>query len=158
MGTDELPYLYVSEKYGLSGRPDFVLEIGRTADPGDLKTGRTPKGPLFSHILQVAAYCLLIARTSGKTPSVRSAEVRGAWSMRSSSTRSCESILLDKLEEMREHDEERRGAPQSQPPGQVRQLLPPGRPARNAGCDHSTVTLLARFLGLSMEQPLFLAT
>jgi CRISPR-associated exonuclease Cas4 len=36
--------------------------------PVEEKTGRTPKGPLFSHILQVAAYCLLIEDSTGKAP------------------------------------------------------------------------------------------
>ena len=67
VGTDD-SQLYLSERYGLSGRPDFVLEIDGQLIPGDLKTGRTPKGPLFSHILQVATYCLLIAESSGKRP------------------------------------------------------------------------------------------
>jgi len=54
------PRLLRSELHGLQGRPDFILEVEGEAVPVELKTGRTPKGPLFSHILQVAAYCLLL--------------------------------------------------------------------------------------------------
>src|SRR2546428_13842056 len=36
--------------------------------PVELKTGRVPRGPLFSHILQVAAYCVLLEEESGKAP------------------------------------------------------------------------------------------
>ncbi len=49
-----------SDRYGLQGRPDFILQVEGEVVPVELKSGRTPKGPLFSHILQVAAYCLLL--------------------------------------------------------------------------------------------------
>jgi CRISPR-associated exonuclease Cas4 len=62
------PDLLVSEAYGLRGRPDFVIAEGDHLIPVEVKTGRTPRGPLFSHILQLAAYCLLIEETSGKAP------------------------------------------------------------------------------------------
>ncbi len=60
--------LFKSEKYGLSGRPDYVIKVNENLIPVEEKTGRTPRGPLFSHILQVAAYCLLIEETSGMAP------------------------------------------------------------------------------------------
>ncbi len=49
-----------SEKYGLSGRPDYILEVGDELVPVELKTGRVPRGPLFSHVIQVSAYCMLV--------------------------------------------------------------------------------------------------
>jgi CRISPR-associated exonuclease Cas4 len=99
VGTENSP-IYMSEKYGLSGRPDFVLEIGGQLVPGDLKTGRTPKGPLFSHILQVAAYCLLISEDSGKRPPYGLLRYEG-MEHEIEFTAELESILLGKLEEMR---------------------------------------------------------
>jgi CRISPR-associated exonuclease Cas4 len=57
-----------SEKYGLTGRPDYVIKMDDKIIPVEEKKGRTPKGPLFSHILQIAAYCLLIEEETGKTP------------------------------------------------------------------------------------------
>lgn len=60
--------VFKSERYGLSGRPDYVIKVNENLIPVEEKTGRTPRGPLFSHILQVAAYCLLIEETSGKAP------------------------------------------------------------------------------------------
>ena len=60
--------VFKSDKYGLSGRPDYVIKIENNLIPVEEKTGRTPQGPLFSHILQVAAYCLLIEETEGKAP------------------------------------------------------------------------------------------
>ncbi len=64
----EKPKLFVSKRYGLSGRPDAVLLEGETHIPVEVKTGRTPRGPLFSHILQIAAYCLLLEEEYGKPP------------------------------------------------------------------------------------------
>ena len=63
------PKLFVSEKYRLSGRPDFVLLIEDEHIPVELKTGRVPRGPLFSHILQVATYCILMEEEFGNPPS-----------------------------------------------------------------------------------------
>ena len=54
------PSMLRSENLGLQGRPDYILEIEGEMVPVELKSGRTPKGPLFSHILQVAAYCILL--------------------------------------------------------------------------------------------------
>ena len=62
------PELLVSDRYGLRGRPDYVIAEGDTLIPVELKTGRTPRGPLFSHILQLAAYCLLVEERYGKAP------------------------------------------------------------------------------------------
>ncbi len=60
VGNDEAP-IYRSERYCLSGKPDYVLQEGGELVPVEMKSGRMPKGPLFSHILQVAAYCLLLS-------------------------------------------------------------------------------------------------
>lgn len=99
VGTDSSP-LYCSERYGLTGRPDFVLEIDGDLIPGELKTGRTPRGPLFSHILQVAAYCLLIAESSGKRPPYGLLRY-GREEHEIEFDPELERLLLDKLEEMR---------------------------------------------------------
>jgi len=64
----ENPKLFVSERYGLVGRPDYVLAQGDVHIPVEVKTGRVPRGPLFSHILQVAAYCLLMEEAYGRAP------------------------------------------------------------------------------------------
>jgi CRISPR-associated exonuclease Cas4 len=65
VGNDEAP-IYRSERYSLSGKPDYVLQEGGELVPVEMKSGRTPKGPLFSHIVQVAAYCLLLEDYTGK--------------------------------------------------------------------------------------------
>lgn len=60
--------VFRSEKYGLSGRPDYIIKLDAGLIPVEEKKGRTPRGPLFSHILQVAAYCMLIEEVNGKAP------------------------------------------------------------------------------------------
>lgn len=60
--------VFKSEKYGLTGRPDYIIKMKDQLIPVEEKKGRTPRGPLFSHILQVAAYCLLIEETEGRAP------------------------------------------------------------------------------------------
>jgi CRISPR-associated exonuclease Cas4 len=64
----ERPKVFVSERHGLSGRPDHVVVEGDHHIPVEVKTGRVPRGPLFSHILQVAAYCLLMEEEYGRAP------------------------------------------------------------------------------------------
>jgi len=59
VGTDT-SRLFRSERYGLTGRPDYILEENGELTPVELKSGRQPKGPLFSHIVQLAAYCLIL--------------------------------------------------------------------------------------------------
>jgi len=93
--------LLKSDRYGISGRPDYILETDGEQIPVEVKTGRKPKGPLFSHILQLAAYCLLIEEDTGKRPShgiLRYGEVEYEIEY----TPKLEALLLSKLEEMRE--------------------------------------------------------
>ncbi len=59
---------YKSKTHMISGRPDYVIKLGDHIIPVEVKKGRTPQGPLFSHIIQVAAYCLLIEEATGKAP------------------------------------------------------------------------------------------
>ena len=64
---DEDPALF-SHRLGLVGAPDSVVERDSTFIPVELKTGRAPKGPFFSHVLQVIAYCALVEEKYGKAP------------------------------------------------------------------------------------------
>ncbi len=60
--------IMVSDQYGLRGLPDVVMRVDDDLIPVEVKTGRVPRGPLFSHILQLAAYCLLIEERQGRPP------------------------------------------------------------------------------------------
>ncbi len=57
-----------SRRYGLTGRPDYVVADGADLIPVEVKSARAPARPYTSHVLQLAAYCLLIAETSGRRP------------------------------------------------------------------------------------------
>ena len=94
------PDLLVSEKYGLRGRPDLVIAEGDVLIPVEVKTGRTPRGPLFSHILQVAAYCLLVEETSGRAPPHGIIRYEGA-SHEIEYNADLKALVVGKLEEMR---------------------------------------------------------
>ncbi len=52
--------LLKSKKYGIWGRPDLLIKVGKDYIPVEVKTGRIPKGPLFSHIMQLTAYMVLV--------------------------------------------------------------------------------------------------
>ncbi|MDH3365780.1 MAG: CRISPR-associated protein Cas4 [Thermoplasmata archaeon] len=60
--------VFKSDTHMISGRPDYVIKLGDHLIPVEVKKGRTPQGPLFSHIIQIAAYCLLIEETTGNPP------------------------------------------------------------------------------------------
>lgn len=64
---DEDPALF-SHRLGLVGAPDSIVEREGLFIPVELKTGRAPKGPFFSHVLQVIAYCSLVEEKYGKAP------------------------------------------------------------------------------------------
>jgi CRISPR-associated exonuclease Cas4 len=53
---------------GLTGKPDYLVEQNGRVIPVEVKTGKTPEAPYDSHIFQLAAYCLLVHRTTGKRP------------------------------------------------------------------------------------------
>jgi CRISPR-associated exonuclease Cas4 len=57
-----------SDKYNLAGRPDYILHEDGVRIPVEVKTGRRPRAPFFSHVLQTGAYCLLVEEMYGKSP------------------------------------------------------------------------------------------
>lgn len=57
-----------SRRYGLTGRPDYVVADGADPIPVEVKSARAPARPYASHVLQLAAYCLLVAETFGRRP------------------------------------------------------------------------------------------
>ncbi len=67
IGDDRHPVL-VSKDGSLSGRPDFIVEEGEVPLPVEFKSGRIPSGPLFSHIMQISAYCRLVEDNYRKRP------------------------------------------------------------------------------------------
>lgn len=58
----------VARRYGLTGKPDYIIERGGRQIPVEVKPGRRATQPYQSDLMQLAAYCLLIEETSGQAP------------------------------------------------------------------------------------------
>lgn len=50
----------VSKKHYLIGSPDILIEENGSKVPVEIKTGRAPMKPYFSHIMQLSAYLVLV--------------------------------------------------------------------------------------------------
>jgi CRISPR-associated exonuclease Cas4 len=63
----------ISRRYGLVGKPDYLVAAtpaGQgTPIPVEVKSRRAPVQPLESHVLQLAAYCLILEDLHGAAPS-----------------------------------------------------------------------------------------
>jgi CRISPR-associated exonuclease Cas4 len=58
-----------SHTHRLTGKPDYLVQQGRKIVPVEVKSAHAPGGgPRRSHILQLAAYCLLIEETYRQKP------------------------------------------------------------------------------------------
>ena len=57
-----------SSKYGLVGKPDFILHTKDGLLPLEIKYSEKPKQPYFSHVIQLISYCLLIEEVKGIKP------------------------------------------------------------------------------------------
>lgn len=62
------PQPLYAEKYGLTGKPDYLVETAQGLIPVEVKSSQTPPAPYLGHLLQLAAYCLLVEATTGRTP------------------------------------------------------------------------------------------
>ena len=65
--TKETPLLK-SVNHNLAGRPDYLIKENEIRIPVEVKTGRRPRAPCFSHVLQIGAYCLLSEETFQRKP------------------------------------------------------------------------------------------
>jgi len=57
-----------SKTYQLIGKPDYLVETAAGVIPVEVKSSAAPKIPYLGHLLQLAAYCLLIEETTGQAP------------------------------------------------------------------------------------------
>ncbi len=88
-----------SDKYGIQGRPDLLLKVSDNYIPVEIKTGRIPRGPLFSHIMQLTAYMVLVEENY-KTPPYGILKY-GPQIYRINYEDDLKKILLQKVDEMR---------------------------------------------------------
>ncbi len=60
----------VSFRYGLNGKPDYLVQPAGGLIPVELKSrGCPPSGPHVSEAAQLTAYCVLVEDSLGETPS-----------------------------------------------------------------------------------------
>jgi CRISPR-associated exonuclease Cas4 len=52
----------------LTGKPDYLVDTGDFLVPVEVKSTPAPPAPYDSHILQLAAYCLLVESHYGRRP------------------------------------------------------------------------------------------
>jgi CRISPR-associated exonuclease Cas4 len=57
-----------SRRYHLTGRPDYLVRSPHGVVPVEIKSGAAPEQPYPAHILQLAAYCLLVEEQEGRAP------------------------------------------------------------------------------------------
>ena len=57
-----------SKRYGLVGKPDYLVRQGRAVVPVEVKPRRNAAAPYLSDVLQLAAYCLLVEETYRRAP------------------------------------------------------------------------------------------
>lgn len=61
-----------SHRHRLTGRPDYLVRRrdrqGEVVIPVEVKSGRAPARPYDAHVLQLAAYCLLVEDQEGCAP------------------------------------------------------------------------------------------
>ena len=57
-----------SSRYLLTGKPDYLVDDRRTKIPVEVKSTVCPPSPYRSHVLQLAAYCLLVEEEYGQPP------------------------------------------------------------------------------------------
>lgn len=86
----------------LVGRPDYLLRSADDLVPVEVKSGRTPSRPYDSHVFQLTAYCLLVARLFGQRPSHGILRYPKR-SFKINFTPQLETQLLSILKEMRRH-------------------------------------------------------
>jgi CRISPR-associated exonuclease Cas4 len=84
----------------LTGRPDYLVEQNGRWIPVEVKSAFAPAEPYDSHVLQLAAYCLLVERTMGRRPSHGILKYRNR-TFSIDYTAALEDELIDLLSEMR---------------------------------------------------------
>jgi CRISPR-associated exonuclease Cas4 len=57
-----------SHRHRLTGRPDYLVRRREGVIPVEVKSGASPQQPYPAHVLQLAAYCLLVEEQEGQAP------------------------------------------------------------------------------------------
>ena len=91
-----------SPAYRLAGKPDYLVKERRVIVPVEVKSAAAPAdGPRAGHIMQLAAYCLLVEETTGRRPAYGIVKYADK-TFSVENTDELRSALLDLLDEMRQ--------------------------------------------------------
>ncbi len=97
-----------SAKYGLAGKPDFILHTKDGLLPLEIKSSRRPNKPYFSHVMQVVSYCVLMEERGDK-PKYGFIQYNGGKAFFVPYTDGLKSHLLKVMDTMRACVEEPKG-------------------------------------------------
>lgn len=106
-----------SGRHRLTGRPDYLVQSKEGVIPVEVKSGAAPRQPYHAHLLQLAAYCLLVEEQEGREPphgilkyDDRAFEIEYTPALRSALLDTLEAIRKDlhATDVGRSHDEARR--------------------------------------------------
>ena len=64
----ECPDPLYASSVNLTGKPDYLVQKLRYVIPVEVKSGPAPDEPYRSHVLQLAAYCLLVEQEYAQRP------------------------------------------------------------------------------------------
>ncbi len=94
---------YFSARYGLTGKPDYLVETEQGLVPVEVKRTAAPaSGQAYpSHVMQLAAYCLLVEEAHGQPPPYGLIHYANA-TVQIDYTTALRQALLDLLAEMRQ--------------------------------------------------------
>lgn len=67
-GWNRLERPLFSREFSLTGKPDYLVADGDDVIPVEVKSRHAPAQPYPSHILQLAAYCLLVEQCYQRRP------------------------------------------------------------------------------------------
>ena len=92
-----------SSKYGLVGKPDFILHTKDGLLPLEIKHSNRPNQPYFSHVMQLISYCLLIEEAKGAKPKYGFIQYKRGKPFAVPYTEGRKSFLIKTIQEMRDY-------------------------------------------------------
>ena len=91
-----------SAAYRLAGKPDYLVKDRRAIVPVEVKSSRAPAdGPRRGHVMQLAAYCMLVEETFDRRPAYGIVKYADQ-TFSVENTDGLRSALLDALDEMQQ--------------------------------------------------------
>jgi len=91
-----------SSKYGLVGKPDFILHTKDGLLPLELKNSKRPKQPYFSHVMQLVSYCLLMEEENNMKPKYGFIQYKGGAPFAVPYTEGRRAFIIKTMQEMRD--------------------------------------------------------